>query len=136
LIVVDSKATLRPVVESDLDLLALARWFADQRLTGGEHASGRHLQAACPHGATQYAGRVLRTSREARDLLANPGIQIIKSTGMTCVADPHRALCRIRTDQGGRRFTPDVSDCRPQCPNIARSERHHQDQASSLYAHS
>jgi len=62
---VDSKATLRPVVESDLDLLALARWFADQRLTGGEHASGRHLQAACPHGATQYAGRVLRTSCEA-----------------------------------------------------------------------
>jgi len=30
---------------------------------------------------------------------------------MTCVADPYRALCRIRTDQGGGRFTG-VSDCR------------------------
>jgi len=48
---------------------------------------------------------VLRTSREARDLLANPGIQIVKSPGMTYVADPYRALCRIRTDQGGLRFT-------------------------------
>ena len=75
---------------------------------------------------------MLRTSREARGLLANPGIQIIKSAaGISCVADPYRAHCRIRTDQGGRRFTPDVSYCRPQCPNIARSDsditeiRHH-----------
>jgi hypothetical protein len=67
LIVVDSKATLRAVVESDLDLLALARWFADRRLADGEHASGRHLQAACPHGAARDVCRVQRTGREARD---------------------------------------------------------------------
>ena len=66
MIVVDSKATLRAVVESDLDLLALARWFADQRLTDGGHASGRRLQAAYPHGAARDVCRVLRTSREAR----------------------------------------------------------------------
>lgn len=65
-----------------------ARWFAGQRLTDGEHASGRHLQAACPHRAARDVCRVLRTSREARGLLANPGIQIVKSAGMTCVADP------------------------------------------------
>jgi hypothetical protein len=85
---VDSKATLRAVVESDLDLLVLAGWFAGQRLTDGGPGEGHHLQAACPDGATQVRGRVLRTSREARDLLANPGIQIVKSAGMTCVADP------------------------------------------------
>jgi len=53
LVVVDGKATLRAVVESDLDLLDLARWFADQRLTDGGHGRGHHLQAACPDGATQ-----------------------------------------------------------------------------------
>ena len=113
MVIVDSKATLRAVVESDLDLLALARWFADRRLTDGEHAGGRHLQAACRHGATRYAGRVLRASREARGLLANPGIQIVKSASMTCVADPYRALCRIRTDQDGRRFTPMLAAVAP-----------------------
>jgi hypothetical protein len=41
------------MVESDLDLLALARRFADQRLTDGGHGGGHHLQAACPDGATQ-----------------------------------------------------------------------------------
>jgi hypothetical protein len=53
LVAVDSKATLRALVESDRDLLALARWFADQRLIDGEHGGGHHLQAACPHGVTQ-----------------------------------------------------------------------------------
>jgi hypothetical protein len=73
-------------------------------------------------GATRYAGRVLRTTREARDLLANPHIQIVKATGMTCVPDPKRALCRMRTDQDSKRFTPDISDCRSGCPNIARTD--------------
>ena len=61
----------------------------------------------------KYAGRVLRASREARDLLANPAIQIVKSAGMTCVADPYRALCRIRTGQGSRRFTPALATVAP-----------------------
>jgi hypothetical protein len=56
LVIVDSKATLRAVVESDLDLLALARWFADQRLTDGGHGEGHHLQVACPDGATEVDG--------------------------------------------------------------------------------
>jgi hypothetical protein len=56
---------------------------------------------------------VLRASREARDLLANPGIQIVKSAGMTCVADPYRALCRIRTGQGSRGFTPALATVAP-----------------------
>lgn len=109
----DSKATVRAVVQGDLDLLALA--------VGRRPAPGRRRARRRPPTYKQrvrtaplkYAGRMLRTGREARDLLANPAIQIVKSAGLTCVADPYRALCRIRTDQGGGRFTLDVSDCRP-----------------------
>ncbi len=28
----------------------------------------------------------------------------------------------MRTDQDSKRFTPDVPNCRPQCPNIARTD--------------
>jgi integrase len=115
------------------DELSFEQWLfhidqlveAEQRLTEGEHVSG---PAAATYkqrvhtGATRYAGRVLRTTREARDLLANPHIQIVKGTGMTCVPDPKRALCRMHTDQDSKRFTPDISDCRSGCPNIARTD--------------
>jgi hypothetical protein len=115
------------------DELSFEQWLhhidqlveADQRLTSGAHVSGPAADTYRQRvrtGATQYAGRVLRTSREARDLLANPDIQIVKAAGMTCVPNPHRALCRMRTDQDSKRFTPDTSDCRPQCPNIARTD--------------
>jgi hypothetical protein len=106
LVVVDSKATLRAVVESNLDLLALARWFADQRLTDGGHGGRPPLTSSVsarrhpsmPAGCCALAGR-------PGTCWPNPGIQIVKSAGMTCVADPYRALCQIRTDQGGGRFT-------------------------------
>ncbi|WP_433258269.1 hypothetical protein ACQPYK_22990 [Streptosporangium sp. CA-135522] len=98
---------------------------AEQRLAGGEHVSGpaaaTYIQRVHT-GATQFAGRVLRTTREARDLLANPDIQIVKAPGMTCVPDPARALCRMRSDEDNKRFTPDIGDCRPKCPNIARTD--------------
>lgn len=115
------------------DELSFEQWLhhidqlveADQHLTDGEHVSGPAAaiyKQRVRTGATRYAGRVLRTTREARDLLANPDIQIVKAAGMTCVPDPHRALCRMRTDQDSKRFTPDVPNCRPQCPNIARTD--------------
>ncbi len=115
------------------DELSFEQWLhhidqlveADQHLTDGEHVSGPAAaiyRQRVHTGATQYAGRVLGTTREARDLLANPDIQIVKAAGMTCVPDPHHALCRMRTDQDSKRFTPDISDCRPQCPNIARTD--------------
>jgi hypothetical protein len=38
---------------------------------------------------------------------------------MTCVFDSKQALCQIVTGEGDARRTPDQSDCRPQCRNLA-----------------
>jgi integrase len=115
------------------DELSFEQWLhhadqlteAEQRLADGEHVSGPASAAYKQRvrtGAPQYAGRVLRTTREARDLLGNPDIQVVRGEGMTCVPDRQRALCRLRTDEDSTRFTPDLSDCRPRCPNIARTD--------------
>jgi hypothetical protein len=42
---------------------------------------------------------------------------------MTCVFDPARAACRTTGDERGLRRTPDIDDCRPNCVNIARTDR-------------
>ncbi|MEV7169014.1 hypothetical protein AB0O18_04910 [Streptomyces sp. NPDC093224] len=42
---------------------------------------------------------------------------------MTCVLDPKRAACRLRSEEDGTRRTPDLDDCRPNCVNIARTDR-------------
>jgi hypothetical protein len=75
------------------------------------------------NAATRFAGRTLRTNREAATLLANPDLQIFTGKGMTCVRDPARAACRVATDERGARRTPDIDDCRPSCANIARTDR-------------
>lgn len=41
---------------------------------------------------------------------------------MTCVLDPKRAACRLRSEENGTRRTPDLDDCRPNCVNIARTD--------------
>jgi len=52
---------------------------SEQRLRDGEHVSG---PAACPYQervdqvSRRFAGRVLNTARQVRDLLANPALQI------------------------------------------------------------
>jgi hypothetical protein len=69
------------------------------------------------------AGHVLTTRREARTLFSNPDLQIYPGAGMTCVFDPQRAACRIDRDDADTRRTPDLSDCRAHCANIARTDR-------------
>jgi integrase len=115
------------------DDLAFEEWLlrlenmaeAHQHLADGEHISGpaadayRHRVTA----ATRFAGRTLRTRREAATLLANPDLQIYTGKGMTCVFDPARAACRTTGDERGLRRTPDIDDCRPNCANIARTDR-------------
>ncbi|MGW5851810.1 hypothetical protein ACWFQ8_28355 [Streptomyces sp. NPDC055254] len=56
-------------------------------------------------------------------MLANPDLQIFLGKGMTCVLDPKRAACRLRSEEDGARRTPDLDDCRPNCVNIARTDR-------------
>ncbi len=42
---------------------------------------------------------------------------------MTCVFDPAKALCQLQTSEGDVRRTPDQDDCRPNCQNIAYTNR-------------
>ncbi|MDT9686673.1 hypothetical protein RND61_32105 [Streptomyces sp. TRM76323] len=115
------------------DDLAFEEWLArletlaeaHDQLEAGEHVSGpaadtyRHRVTASTH----FAGRVLRTAREAHTLLTNPDLQIFPGQGMTCVLDPARAACRLATDERSNRRTPDLDDCQPSCANIARTDR-------------
>lgn len=99
---------------------------SEERLAAGEHVSGpaadtyRHRV----HTAQQkFAGRVLTSSRQARDLLDNPLLQIFPGRAMTCVFDTNKALCRTLRTEGDTRRTPDQADCRPQCKNITYTDR-------------
>lgn len=98
---------------------------AERRLREGEHVSGPAAPAYSQrvHQASrQFAGRVLTTTRQARDLLDNPALQIHQGKGMTCVFDPAKAKCRLGSTQSIQR-TPDLTDCQPGCQNIARTDR-------------
>lgn len=95
------------------------------RLTAGQHVSGpaadtyRHRV----HTAGQrFAGRVLTSTRQALDLLGNPLLQVYPGRAMTCVFDAGKALCQTQAAEGDTRRTPDLSDCRPTCRNIAYTD--------------
>ncbi|MEU7862067.1 hypothetical protein [Nonomuraea sp. NPDC049141] len=117
------------------DELALEEWLtrlehleqAEQRLQAGEHVSGPaadNYRSRVVGGPARFAGRVIRSGRQAKAVLANPALQIYPGKGMTCVFDPTQALCQMRgTDTGDDRRTPDLDDCRPGCRNIARTDQ-------------
>ncbi|WP_071289748.1 hypothetical protein [Mycolicibacterium llatzerense] len=71
----------------------------------------------------KFAGRVLKNTQQARDMLANPLLQIFTGKGMTCVFDQSKALCQTRSAEADPRVTPDQDDCRPSCHNIAYTDR-------------
>jgi integrase len=99
---------------------------AEQRLTAGEHVSGpaaRTYRDRTHQASRQFAGRVLASSRQAHDLLANPTLQLYPAKGMTCVFDPAKAKCRLKPVGTDARRTPDLTDCQPGCQNIARTDR-------------
>lgn len=110
------------------DFLARLEEFADddQALGDGEHVSGpasslyrQRLSAA----NARFAGYALTSKRQARDLLANPLLQIYHGEGMTCVFDATKAACQLRGAREDPLVTPDIDDCRPGCRNIARTDR-------------
>ncbi|MEV0184524.1 hypothetical protein AB0I54_35340 [Streptomyces sp. NPDC050625] len=115
------------------DDLAFERWLArlegleeaDRRLKAGEHASGPAADAyrsRVAGGARKFAGRVLRTGREARHVLANLSLQIYPGKGMTCVFSFPTALCELEPALDDARVTPDTDGCRPACRSIVRTE--------------
>ena len=56
-------------------------------------------------------------------MLANPLLQIFPGRAMTYVFDQAKALCQVPRAQGDPRVTPDQDDCRPNCRNIAYTDR-------------
>ncbi|MGX8908602.1 hypothetical protein ACR820_25810 [Streptomyces netropsis] len=115
------------------DDLAFERWLtrleeldeADRRIKNGEHVSGPAADAyrsRVTGGIQRFAGRVLRTGRQARQIMANPSLQIYPGKGMTCVFAAPTALCELSPALDDTRYTPDTDDCRPACRNIARTE--------------
>ncbi|MGW9210993.1 hypothetical protein ACWGR4_28905 [Embleya sp. NPDC055664] len=108
-------------------LFRLEQLAADhERLATGEQVSGpaaatyAHRIDAAHH---TFAGRVLTNTGQARDMLANPLLQIYPGRAMTCVFDQAKALCQVRRTEGDPRATPDQDDCRPTCRNIAYTDR-------------
>jgi hypothetical protein len=98
----------------------------ERNLAAGEHVSGPAADAYRQRVAAanrEFAGRVLTTDRQARDLMGNPLLQIHHGQGMTCVLNPATAACQLRGTAGDPMLTPDLDDCRPKCPNLARTDR-------------
>jgi integrase len=99
---------------------------AERRLRAGEHVSGpaaRPYTERVHQADRRFAGRVLTSTRQARDLLDNPVLQIHPGKGMTCVFDPSKAKCRLKSAGNDTRRTPDLSNCQPGCQNIARTDQ-------------
>lgn len=96
------------------------------KLRSGEHVSGPaapvyHSRVEAAHH--KFGGRVLKNTQQAKDMLTNPLLQVFPGRAMTCVFDPDKALCQMRTSEGDRTATPDQTDCRPNCRNKAYTDR-------------
>lgn len=110
----------------------------ERALAAGEHVSGpaadtyRHRVSGA-HRA--FAGRVLTSTAQSRDLLGNPLLQIHHGPGMTCVLNPATAACQLRGTADDPLVTPDIDDCRPNCRCLVRTDRdiaHVEQQAAEL----
>jgi integrase len=97
---------------------------AVSRLGAGEGVSGPSAEEYQNRIEGQhFAGIFATTGKQARKLLQNPSLQIYTGRGMTCVYNPARALCRLHAAAMEAQTTPDLTDCRDACTNIARTDR-------------
>ncbi|MFF1715544.1 hypothetical protein [Streptomyces sp. NPDC058268] len=98
----------------------------EQELTSGEHVSGPATDTyryRITASTREFAGRVLTSDRQARDLVGNQLLQIHHGQGMTCVFNPSTAACQLRGAIDDPMITPDTDDCRPRCLNLVRTDR-------------
>lgn len=112
------------------EALAAAEYLeaADKRLDDGETVTGpaaQRYQDGVRLYHQQFAGRYL-TGRQAAALHANPRLRIYDNSEqfVTCCYDQSKALCH--PDRGKTANTdasPDVTNCQPNCGNIARTDR-------------
>lgn len=110
------------------DFLARLEGFAEdeRRLADGERVSGpaaKVYERRVIEANRFFAGHVLKSNRQARDMIGNPLLQIYHGEGMTCVFDATKAACQLRGTADDPLVTPDLDDCRVSCRNIARTDR-------------
>ncbi|MCY0927898.1 hypothetical protein OTB20_17090 [Streptomyces sp. H27-H1] len=98
----------------------------EKALAAGEHVSGPAADAyryRVNAATREFAGLVLTSDRQARDLVGNTLLQIHHGDGMTCVLNPATAACQLRGAVDDPMVTPDTDDCRPKCLNLSRTDR-------------
>ncbi|MCH6472435.1 hypothetical protein [Sinomonas terrae] len=110
------------------DEIAFERWlerldrakgleeYLDSKGTVSGPAAGE-LERRVRETQAKYAGRVLRTGRQADKLLHDPVLQVFPGRGVHCVFDRLKALC-VRKDAEA----PHLAGCRSSCQNIARTD--------------
>lgn len=111
------------------EALATAEFLegAYNRLEAGEQVTGpaakRYTEGIALYN-NKFGGRYL-TSRQAAALRSNPKLRIYDSEEqfVTCCYDQSKALCHPnRQTARSIEQTPDVTNCRPNCGNIARTD--------------
>ncbi|XVA03262.1 hypothetical protein ACQ86I_05770 [Prescottella equi] len=82
----------------------------------------------------QFGGRYL-TNRQAAALNANPRLRIYGNNEqfVTCCYDQSKALCHPdRNKAAGVEASPDITNCQPNCGNIARTDRNIADVGAAI----
>lgn len=112
------------------EALAAAEYLeaAATRLDDGESVTGpaaqRYLDGVRLYHR-QFGGRYL-TNRQAAALNANPRLRIYDNSEqfVTCCYDQSKALCHPDRNKSARvEASPDITNCQPNCGNIARTDR-------------
>lgn len=114
------------------DALAAADTLHDaaQRIDSGEYVSGpaasRYINGA---RTFQHAyGGTFLTLGQMSALRRNPALRIYDNSerALACVYDQAKALCHPGRNQGAtdHNRTPDITRCRDNCANAARTDRH------------
>lgn len=112
------------------EALAAAEYLesAATRLDAGESVTGpaaERYRDGVRLYHRQFGGRYL-TNRQAAALNANPRLRIYDYSEqfVTCCYDQSKALCHPdRNKSAGPEASPDITNCQPNCGNIARTER-------------
>jgi len=112
------------------EALAAAEYLeaAYTRLDNGESVTGPAAQRyrdGVRLYRRQFGGRYL-TNRQAAALRSNPRLRIYDNNEqfVTCCYDQSKALCHPDRDRATRvEASPDITNCQPNCGNIARTDR-------------
>lgn len=121
------------------EALAAAEYLeaAATRLDDGESVTGPAAQRyrdGLRLYQQQFGGRYL-TNRQAAALNANPRLRIYDNSEqfVTCCYDQSKALCHPdRNKSAGVEASPDVTNCQPNCGNIARTDRNIADVGAAI----